>query len=349
MNMIQEFLNQTNQRHRRIMWGLSLIVLVIVFGNWMNATLKEDFVALSESSRADESLPLFSQSSVQSGTEDSATSSPLAHQTDQSFRIEDGQGIDRYLPEYMQGTEVDGSLSMDEQGDLIVDLDTKRVFDYFLSMQGRVSDDQLLVLMDLYLRQRLSGAAIDQARSLFDEYLSYKQALMEFQPPENQQLLSLSGLETPTADAIRARLHSINLLRRQYLNPVAADAFFGEQERYDNDQLERLDQDASDQVGRDQRLMSEIISAAENDDSIYTLRQQRYGNDYAKRMRESDFRNRQWQQRLSSYHQQRQEILEQDGLSDFDRQSMISNLRKTEFSESEQSRIMASEVLMSGQ
>src|SRR5690554_7854100 len=97
------------------------------------------------------------------------TSAPPSYQTPS---IPDGAPIAPSLA----GTDIDGALQADENGQLIVNLEVRDFFDYFLSTVGEVSPETAIGQIQQMARQHLPESAAQQALALLDQYLDYKQA-----------------------------------------------------------------------------------------------------------------------------------------------------------------------------
>ncbi len=130
----------------------------------------------------------------------------------------------------LAGTEIDGSLRADSAGHLIVDLQTRDFFDYFLSTVGEVSPETAIAQIQQLARQHLPPQAAREAMELLDQYLAYKQAALE--------VLALP-LDTARAhdpayqyETMKRAFSELTQLRRSTFSPEAHAAFFGMEEAY---------------------------------------------------------------------------------------------------------------------
>ena len=74
----------------------------------------------------------------------------------------------------LEGTHIDGALSSDAQGNLILNLQIRDFFDYFLSIADDVGPEQAIAEIQRYSQQYLPEPANTQALELLGNYLRYK-------------------------------------------------------------------------------------------------------------------------------------------------------------------------------
>ncbi len=72
-----------------------------------------------------------------------------------------------------EGTEVDGRFSVGKDGNLVVNEETRRVFDYYLSALGEVSLADVERLVFGEIEQKLAGKAVAQAKELYRRYIRF--------------------------------------------------------------------------------------------------------------------------------------------------------------------------------
>jgi lipase chaperone LimK len=73
-------------------------------------------------------------------------------------------------------TEIDGELKESRVGELTVDADTRRFFDYFLTLQGEIPFDSIRTRLYTEAGQSLSSKAFVKAKALFERYVVYLNA-----------------------------------------------------------------------------------------------------------------------------------------------------------------------------
>ncbi|WP_043307396.1 lipase secretion chaperone [Pseudomonas sp. ML96] len=269
------------------------------------------------------------------------------------------------LPRSFAGTEVDGQFRLDEAGNLIVSMDIRRIFDYFLSAYGEEGIKSSIERLQAYIRSQLDEPAEGQALALLEQYLDYKRQLIELE----KSLPQMANL-----DAMRQREQAVQGLRASIFSAEAHQAFFAQEEAYNLFTLQRLairhDQTLNDQQKAEAmdhlraslpedmqemvvpQLQAELrqqtaalqaqgASAAQ----IQQLRLQLVGAEATARLEALDQKRQQWQTRLDDYRREKARIVANSGLSDEDRQAAIASLAEERFDERERLRLDAAEQL----
>lgn len=269
------------------------------------------------------------------------------------------------LPPSFAGTEVDGGLHVDANGQLIVVEDVRRLFDYFLASIGEESLAASVKRLRTYIDGQLGEPARSRAQMLLDQYLEYKRelALLERDLP---QLTNL--------DALRQREAAVQALRARLFDAETHQAFFAREEGYNRFTLERLaiaqdtrlDAEAKGQAvdrlraslpselqdavlpelqqelrQHTARLQAEGASAAQ----IRQMRQQLVGAEATTRLEALDGQRQNWQKRLDDYLAAKARIQNNEGLSVGDRQAALETLAAEHFDERERLRLEAAERL----
>lgn len=136
------------------------------------------------------------------------------------------------LPRSLRGTEVDGALRTDANGNLIVGPEVAAFFEYFLSATGEEPPETIRARIVTAIRERLDGRAQEQATALLDRYLDYREATRRLRVD---------------SDDPAARLAAIRQLRHERLGAEDAERLFGAEEREGEVAIEtsRLETDPS--------------------------------------------------------------------------------------------------------
>lgn len=130
----------------------------------------------------------------------------------------------------LEGTEIDGHLRADAQGNLVLELEVKDFFDYFLSTVGEMSPEDAIAQIQSLAGRHLPEAAAQQAEALLEDYLTFKQKAFEY----TQQPLAHAEAQTPEyqlAQLEKAQA-ALQRIRRDTMAPEAVEAFFGLEEAY---------------------------------------------------------------------------------------------------------------------
>lgn len=262
------------------------------------------------------------------------------------------------LPASLAGTQVDGVLHADANGNLQVELGLRRVFDYFLATLGEESLEQIRARIAFHLQRHLPPTAAVQAWEILNRYLHYK-----------NMLASLPGHDG-TYDGMRASLMRMRELRDSLLGPELAGAFYLEEDQYADFALQHMDQlrvtglSAAQRQERTEALLStlpeELRSQIQatgaplqverqvqrlreqgaSDGEIWQRREQQFGAAAADRLARLDEQRAQWQQRYDAYRRARAAI-ESSALDDVDKTQEIQRLRAEQFTPTEQKRVDA--------
>lgn len=269
------------------------------------------------------------------------------------------------LPPSFAGTQVDGGFHLDAAGNLLVSEDIRRIFDYFLSPIGEEPLRSSVERLRAYIAGKLQVPAEGQALALLEQYLSYKVELVQLE----RDLPQLSGLEF-----LRQRESSVQALRVRIFSAEAHQAFFAQEEAYNQFNLQRV------AISRDDSLDAAAKGAAldrlreslpaELQDSVlpqlqselYTrtaalqtqggtpaqlrqLRQQLVGIEATARLEALDQQRQVCKKRLEAYNRERARIEATPGLSAGDKSTALSSLAEERFDERERLRLAAPEEL----
>ncbi|MEQ5839478.1 lipase chaperone [Paraburkholderia acidicola] len=129
----------------------------------------------------------------------------------------------------LDGTTVPDGLKADASGHLIKSRRVRDVFDYFLVESGEASAQQIDAAVVARIDGQLSGVARKEAVDLWHRYSRYRVALR-----------ALAGtLQRTNPDSLTQILQQRLALRAQFL-PDVAQAWFGDEEQADRDQLDRM-------------------------------------------------------------------------------------------------------------
>tara|TARA_R110002072_G_scaffold140765_1_gene285141 strand:- start:6728 stop:7849 length:1122 start_codon:yes stop_codon:yes gene_type:complete len=130
----------------------------------------------------------------------------------------------------IEDTEIDGSLKADANGKLIVDLETRDLFDYFMNTVADVPPEVAIAELEKLARANLPESAVNQVMALLGDYLLYKETALEYssQPliPADQQD------EQYQLNMLEASFERLKTIRRDTMSSEAVDAFFGLEEAY---------------------------------------------------------------------------------------------------------------------
>ena len=262
-------------------------------------------------------------------------------------------------PASQRGTEVDGQLATDSQGNLLITDQLRHLFDYFFTSVGEESFDSATQRIRAHLASQLQEPALGQSLDLLQNYIDYKTAVAEL-----EQRLPV----TANLDDIRAREDAVRQLRRSLFSAEAHAAFFAAEEAYNDFTLERMAILRDDQLSEmdkayeiealrerlpeemQQLLIPQLHLTLREQTRVLTeqgaspeqLRQTRMelvGPEATARLEQLDQQRQEWQARLDSFSQERESILRHPGLAESDKQQALSELRAERFAPHEQQRV----------
>lgn len=268
------------------------------------------------------------------------------------------------LPKSLRGTRIPAAFSLDPDGHLIITPSIKSVIEYFLSGTGEESIEIIIARIEEFITNQLEEPARSEALDVLAQYIGYKEALigLESDLAENNQL---SGQTSDYLTMFQYRREA----RMNNLSPEVYDAFFADEDKADSYTASLLEigknSDLTDEEKAEQYLAAEhllpvneqkvkkaeraretlqltIESARKegaNEAEIFQMRADVYGHEAAERFAKADRKKADWNARFEQYRYLRQQILENEGLSNTDKKNEIETLQQTEFSQSERRRL----------
>jgi len=270
------------------------------------------------------------------------------------------------LPASLADIEHGVVLQMDSQGNLIINSDTHDLFEFYLSAMGEEPLEQILLRIRHHIEIQLTLAAKDQAFLLLKNFVDYKIELSTV----SEDLKKLTTDKHSQLESLKLQKAQVASLRAQYFSPSTYQAFFQQEEIYDNFMLSQLEIKQNSQLNAAQKQQqidalindlpqeikqtrqtvsrhAELYQAAQtlrdngaSKEDVFQLRASSLGTDAAIALAELDDKRHHWRQRLNHYAQQRDAILS-SGLTDNDRQTAIESLIQQNFSQPESIRVKA--------
>ncbi|BFM17261.1 lipase secretion chaperone [Maricurvus nonylphenolicus] len=136
------------------------------------------------------------------------------------------------------GTEIDGELKVDENGQLIIDRQLRDFFDYMLSAVGELEPHAVFDVISAYAQQQLPVHAVDELMALLDDYLAFKESAQALRSTP----LIARAAQTPAYHykMLQDTFDELKLLRRTHMSAEAVSAFFADEEAYAEYSLEKM-------------------------------------------------------------------------------------------------------------
>lgn len=258
----------------------------------------------------------------------------------------------------LRGTEIDGSASFDANGEVALEPELRRLFDYYLSLIGERDLAQIRQLLVEHLLDRHGPSRAQKVMPYFDRYVAYQRRLTE----------------TRIGDAAdpQERLAQAMVLRRALLGEEMATAFFAEEEalavltlkrmaiasdvsltaQRKSERLLELDRGA----GHNARKEADIASVVADQERRYDLaqmsasrraaeRETLWGKQAAERLAQLDGQRASWNARIERYLYARSRIDADRSLSSTARAQAVAALRVRHFDAAEQRRVASLEAI----
>ncbi len=274
-----------------------------------------------------------------------------------------------HLPHSLAGTQPPPGLIIDAQGHLVISHKLRMFFDYFLSALGEEPLSTIEARVKAYMASSLPHGADLEAEHIFHDYLNYLMAL--------QKLSAQTSATVPTQGSSldmhmwASQLQEKRQLRASYLTPQVIQAFYGDEDAYDDytlqrweiaqdtslsatekseqqkELLDRLPASMQQNMAAMQRLQNVQQSDADcrkrgcSAAQLHAERVAEVGEAAAERLDAMDAENTAWQQRVQGFLQQRQQILASPSYSPEDKQAQIEQLQSQQFTPNERLRLAA--------
>ncbi|WP_349814417.1 lipase secretion chaperone [Metapseudomonas boanensis] len=265
------------------------------------------------------------------------------------------------LPASFTGTQVDGGFRLDGAGNLQVDEEVRRLFDYFLSAMGAEPLATSVERLRSYIADTLELPAEGQALDLLGQYLVYKRELVQLERDLPQQ----AGL-----DMLHQRESAVQALRARIFSAEVHEAFFASEEAYNTFTLQRLAVQRNGEIGDEAKAAAidqlrsnlpeelqavaltqlhtelrtetaKLQASGGTPAQIRQMRQQLVGLEATTRLEALDDQRRHWQARLQEYLAEKARIRSNEGLGAGDKARAIKQLEADRFTPQERLRLRA--------
>ncbi|WP_020410077.1 lipase secretion chaperone [Hahella ganghwensis] len=282
------------------------------------------------------------------------------------------------VPKVLQGTEPPDGLQVNEEGRLVVSFKLRQVMDYFAQLMGveDVPQESAWRLARQYLENKLEEPALSEAMDLLQRYWEYSEYVNGLQqhPEIEQAKASFHGRYEQNALASVELFHDErSRLQRELFSPEEVDAFFAEEQRYDQFMLAQIRLGRSGLGESELRMMSanleQALSPEQRSHREQTLLIQRYkqlmqkegmhpglgtwyqevsrelGSDVADKMARVEREKQGWEQKKSAYLARKDVLLSRSGISPQDVSQHLDQIMREElgFNDFEMRRMQALE------
>lgn len=273
------------------------------------------------------------------------------------------------LPPSLQDVGTPAALSVDDSGKLIIDNNLRKLADFYLSALGEESLEDVMIRIEHAIYSQLPESEAKKALELVSGYVDFKQQLSSRM--KEFQTLWTEGISLEGIIAVREK---INAERAQFLPLEAIEAFFGQEDTYNefsNNRHKILTNDDLNDTQKQQQLntllsqqpdwliaqyqparqladyhsFQDSIENAENRQQLIDeYRQAKFSPEANQRLKELDRQRERWKTRLSNYVKEKQALVAfQDDDSLY--QEKLSELKLACFTKPEILRVEALERL----
>ena len=256
---------------------------------------------------------------------------------------------------------MDGEVQFAADGSVRYTRSLRQLFDYYLSLTGEVAPAQLRAFVLAQLNVRYPSEVVAQLEQILDRYLACLRAFDQRMP----ELSALKGAD---------RLAAMQRLRREMLGAELAEAFFAEDEAWDEFALAReaLSKDRTLAPGEQAQALaeleaklpealragvlgerqservlarnSEITEQIADPAARFAAREAEFGSEVAARYALLEREQGNWDARVQAYVAARNELQARTPAA-VELQTQLSALRAAQFNESERQRIEALEAI----
>ncbi|MFT4908065.1 MAG: lipase chaperone LimK [Oleispira sp.] len=291
------------------------------------------------------------------------TSNKIAFEKVISEKTNTSGDFHKAIPKSLEGVDLNIALPLDRDGNLIVGMELKDLFELYLSATGEEELDDILLRIQHALAQQLTSPALEQGYDALKRFIDYKVELANLEKqPLNEHLSEL--------DNIRRQKEILATIQQEYFTPIESDALFAAETEYDafmlthltiqqnqqltaeekQQQIEALEMSLPEDVRasresamaaakmyqQTETMKAEGKSATE----IYHMRSQSLGEEAATALAQLDQQRAHWQQRLGSFSSKYQSITH-SGLSEEDQLTEVNAILARDFNATESIRVRA--------
>ncbi len=154
----------------------------------------------------------------------------------------------------LSGTAIDGNLMTDENNNLILSIDVRDTFDYFLNTIGEVDPETAISEIKALITAKLSEPARSQAITVLEDYLNYKAAALEIlsRPLNTQQE------QTPQYQhqVLKESLGQLQQLQQQYLSAELHEAFYADENAFAQYTLSTMEIQLNDSLSVEEKTQA---------------------------------------------------------------------------------------------
>ncbi len=249
-------------------------------------------------------------------------------------------------------------LNIDSNGELIVDIQLRNLFEYYLSALGEEPLELVLIRIRHALSEQLTADALAKGEALLEAYIQFRNQQGVIRN-DYEQLYAADGFNL---QAILAMKHAERQARQLYFTDAQSEALFGPEDMSEDALIARLavlQDDSLSQEARDEKLQSidlhsqvgieaernRVLQSTLAQDALlmgqsedaYRARVDAFGDDVAQRLQARDAERAQWRAKVAAYRLDLQPLMVSKPIDP----QLLFDLRRYHFTGAEQVRIAA--------
>lgn len=275
--------------------------------------------------------------------------------------------LENSIPQSLEGVDLDIALPIDSQGNLIIGMELKDLFEIYLSALGEEELESVLLRIQQALAMQLSSPALEQGYDALKRFIDYK---IEMANLKNADFDVTQNTKQSNLNTVRRQKDKLASLQSKYFTPHEREALFAQEIEYDNFMMMHLSiqedqtlsfEEKQQQVAALEATLPEDIkqvresamapanvyqqaqsmrAEGKSESEIYQMRADTLGEDAATALAKLDQQRAQWQQRLETFKEQQRSI-SSSGLSLADQQAELDALISRNFNGTESIRVRA--------
>lgn len=271
------------------------------------------------------------------------------------------------LPQSLADSPPPSALDVNAQGQLIINMKVKRLFEFYLSAMGEDTLAECILRIRHDLSEQLSGEPLQTALDLLEGFLQYQNHIGDIK----NEFVARYDDQTYDLARVREMKSSVRQSRSLFFSEQASTAFYQKEDEYDDYMLKKvaiktdrsltaeqrqaqyalLDSDSPEWLSMQEhqaslvsRVQAQEKSLRENgadEEEIRQLRVKNYGEQAAENLSVLDEQRAQWSDRVTQYRMESESILLGTGYTQHEKEQLLFDIRQQHFSGSELVRISA--------
>ncbi len=271
------------------------------------------------------------------------------------------------LPQSLSDSPAPSKLDLNEQGQLIINKKVKRLFEFYLSAMGEDTLAECILRIRHELASQLTGEAYISAMEVLEGFLQYQNNIGDIK----NDFVARYSQDSYSLERVTEMKQAVRQSRELFFSPQAANAFYQEEDEYDDYMLKKVTIKTNDSLTYDQRLaqyklldnqspqwlsqqdkQANLISHVQKQEkairanggdehSVQAIRIENYGEEAAQKLAELDIKRGEWQMRVDIYQQEVKQLITSNDYSLTQQQQLITDVQQQHFSGNELIRIKA--------